>query len=160
MGDEIMNNQDSATPYGATPKNAMGIELNPPARLESITDLFPGTDLTIETIVQNTGDKDLKYFVTANWQPPEGVTKNQALLLADLLSVTVRTDLEVESPTVLYEGSLRGLKKMPEQGRVLTLIKESEKVSFEIRFPENTPSLVFALDISMDLRIEAEAITD
>lgn len=155
-----MNNQDSTSPENATLKNAVEIELNPPARLKSIKDLLPGTDLTMELIIQNTGDKEGRYFITADLHPSEGVTKNQALFLADLLAVTVRTDPGAENPTVLYEGNLRNLKKIPEQGRVLTPATGSEKVGFNIRLPDNTPDLVFDLDMAVELKIEAEAITD
>ncbi len=152
-----MNNQEPLMPPESRSDQKALIAVTPEVPLALVKELRPGNHLTVTTMVQNTAGTDLLYFITVEWGSSENIVKRSALVLANLLLVTIRSDWEAENSAVLYQGSLSNLKRQPAQGRSLTAAKGSEPLEFDFYLPERTSNLALGLDLEAGFRFEAEA---
>ncbi len=96
-------------------------------------------------------DVEISYYVSADWYPADGVTPQNARLLAERLQITVTADPQDEAAE-LYGGKLAGLIQQPGTGRALAG-DEDEDVEFDLSLPT-----ALATDLIQGIAIEFDLV--
>lgn len=131
----------------------VSLTISPETALFSPANLVPGESVgTPQLQVSNTGDVDVFYYIFADWKPGGTTTPAEARILADRLNIQI----EASPNTVLYDGSISGLKNQPDTGRLLAS-SEDDLLQFVVSLPSTVGDLVQNLDLDVDLVFVAQS---
>lgn len=144
----------SAVNAGNTANTAeVSLTISPETALFSPANLVPGESVGSPQLqVSNTGDVDVFYYIFADWSPGGATTPAEARILADRLNISI----EASPNTVLYDGSISGLRNQPDTGRLLAT-SEDDVLQFIISLPSTAGDLVQNLDLNVDLVFVAQS---
>lgn len=131
----------------------VSLAISPDTAIFSPANLVPGQSVgSPEIQVSNTGDVDVFYYIFADWRPGGTTTLPEARILADRLNIHI----EASPNTVLYDGSISGLRNQPNTGRLL-VSPEDDVLQFVVSLPNTAGDLVQNLELDVDLVFVAQS---
>jgi len=131
----------------------VSLALSPDASVFILANMSPGSSITGQINVANTGTLDEYYQITANWAPAGSTGNSAATRLANELSASVTV-----GTTPLYVGSFAGLIDEPASpGRLLTLVTGNEDVSFTFALPSDAGTVYQGIDLGFALDFVASS---
>lgn len=131
--------------------------LDPTTAIFTESNWVGGSTATDTINVENTGDVDVNYFVSADWYAPVGETPQNARLLAERLNITVTAD-PTGTPVQLYDGPLAGLIQQPDPAGRALAAAANEDVEFVLELPvADATDLIQGVGIEFDLVFVAVA---
>lgn len=131
----------------------VSLTISPETAIFSPANLVPGQSVgSPEIQVSNTGDVDVFYYIFADWSPGGTTTLPEARILADRLQIRI----EASPDTLLYDGSISGLRNQPSAGRLL-VSPQDDVLQFVISLPGTAGSITQDLDLDVDLVFVAQS---
>ncbi|WP_027339770.1 hypothetical protein [Halonatronum saccharophilum] len=142
--------------------NTAQVELDvSPAQIFDDVTLLPGESVEDETLtVENTGDVDADYYVTAGWHGVNDTEDRMALLLAEMLDVHMEAFEEEGRETsegVIYDGNLA---EFIDQNGITIDEGDTHYITTEITLSEDAGNFLQGRDIEVDFIFVGEAVEE